>query len=99
MFDDYSELRKLKDQADLVANISDWPTLYDKPQLSKNEVPVYAAVYIDDMYVDFALSTDTARSIKNCKTYITNAMYHDAIRSKMDEVFKALFALRDDTID
>jgi len=51
------------------------------------------------MYVDFELSMKTAQTIKGCKTYITNVMYHDALRSKMDEVFKALFALRDDSID
>lgn len=99
MFDDYFELRKLKDQANLIADMSDWPELYDEKQLAVNEVPVYAAVYTDDMYVDYELSMETARKIKGCKTYITNVMYHDAVRSKMDEVTRALFALRDDEID
>jgi hypothetical protein len=99
MFDDYSELHRIKEQAELVAKVTDWPALYDKDQLARNEIPVYAAVYVDDMFVDFGLSLETARAIKNCKTFITNAMYHDALRSKADEVFKALFALRDDTID
>jgi hypothetical protein len=99
MFDDYAELRKIKDQAELVAKFDDWPALFDKEQLRKNEIPVYAAVYVDDMFVDYGLSMETAKAIKGCKTYITNMMYHDALRSKMDEVFKNLFALRDDTID
>lgn len=31
--------------------------------------------------------------------YIINGMYHDAIRSRPEEVMKTLFALRDDWID
>ena len=99
MLESYSELRKLAPVAEALAKTEDWPELYDWNQLAKNEVPVYAAVYYDDMYVDFDLSMETAGKIKGCKTYVTNAMYHDAIRSKMDDVFKALFNLRDDTID
>lgn len=99
MFDDYVELRKLKDQAEIIAQMSDWPELYDEERLAKNEVPVYAAVYMDDMYVDYELSMETAKKIKGIKTHQVNNMYHDAVRSKMDEVTKALFALRDDVID
>jgi hypothetical protein len=99
MFEDYAELARLKDQAEMVAKFDDWPQLFDLEQLKRNEVPVYAAVFTEDMYVDFDLSMRTAQAIKGCRTYITNLMYHDAVRSKMDEVFKALFALRDDSID
>jgi len=99
MFDDYSELTRIKEQAEIVAQFDDWPMLFDRTQLARNEVPVYAAAYYEDMFVDFNLSMQTAKAIKGCKTYITNSMYHDALRSKMDEVLKALFALRDDTID
>jgi pimeloyl-ACP methyl ester carboxylesterase len=49
MFEDYSELRKVQDVADRVAADSDWPALFDEEQLSKNEVPVYAAVYQEDV--------------------------------------------------
>jgi len=51
------------------------------------------------MYVDFGLAQETAGMIRGCKQYITNTMYHNAIRANTDEVLKALFALRDDTID
>jgi hypothetical protein len=98
MFDAYTELRKLKTVANALA-VTNWPRLYDEDQLARNEVPVYAAVYLDDMYVDFDLSMDTSRKIRGCKTYVTNAMYHDAVRSKMDEVVKAVWELRDDVID
>ena len=99
MFDDYSELRKVQDVAEKVAADSSWPALFDPAQLAKNEVPVYAAAYTNDMYVDFEYSQETAKAIKGCKLWITNVMYHDAIREKMDEVMRQLFALRDDVID
>jgi pimeloyl-ACP methyl ester carboxylesterase len=99
MFEDYGELKRIAIQAEKVQQFDDWPAVYDVQQLQKNEVPVYAAVYIDDMYVDFNYSMEAASAIRGCKTYVTNAMYHDAVRSRMDEVTKALFTLRDDSID
>ncbi|EAT76859.1 hypothetical protein HBH56_219540 [Parastagonospora nodorum] len=99
MFDDYPELKKLKTVGQLLAEEKDWPNLYDVEQLKKNEVPMYAAAYVDDMYVDFDLSMETARTIKGCKPFVTNSMYHNAIGAKTDEVLKELFARRDDVID
>ena len=99
MFKDYYELRGLEETADILAKADDWPDLYDEAQLAKNEVPVYSASFSDDMYVNSELAQQTAVNIKNCKHFITNAMYHNAIRAKNDEVLKQLFALRDDVID
>ena len=56
MFKDYDELRDLQETADLLAYADDWPELYDETQLAKNEVPIYSAVYIEDMFVHFDLS-------------------------------------------
>jgi pimeloyl-ACP methyl ester carboxylesterase len=99
MFENYPELQKLRHVADILAEYKDWPELYNAVQLAKNEVPVYAASFVDDMYVDFGLVQETLGKVKNCKQFITNTMYHNAISSKTDEVLKALFALRDDSID
>ncbi|KAF1956482.1 alpha/beta-hydrolase [Byssothecium circinans] len=99
MFTAYPELAKLKAVGDALAHEPDWPRLYDEDQLARNEVPVYAAVYTEDMYVDFELSMERARGIKGCRTFVTNVMYHNAIRAKSDEVLKGLFALRDDVLD
>ncbi|CAN9096194.1 unnamed protein product [Alternaria alternata] len=94
MFDVYPELAKLKTVGKLLAEEKDWPQLYDKEQLKKNEVPTYAAVYIDDMYVDLDLSLETANSIRGCKTFITNTMYHNGIGAKTDEVLRQIFSER-----
>ncbi|KAL8849868.1 MAG: hypothetical protein Q9221_005206 [Calogaya cf. arnoldii] len=99
MFRDYIELRNLAPVADILAQTTDWPALYDPNRLANNEVPVYASIYIDDMYVSYDFAQETASKIKGCKTFITNAMYHDAIGSKSEEVFKQLFALREDVMD
>lgn len=99
MFDEYESLSEVRETADVLASSSDWPDLYDEAQLEKNEIPVYAAAYYDDLYVDFDLSMKTARKIKGCKTFVTNTMYHDALRSKSNAVMEELFALRNDVRD
>lgn len=99
MFECYPELKKLKTIGHMLAEEKDWPALYDVEQLKKNEVPTYAAVYLDDMYVDFDLSMETARTIKGCKPFVTNSMYHNAIGAKTDDVLKEVFAMRDDVVD
>lgn len=99
MFEDYAELRKVQEVAKMVAADTQWPALFDEQQLAKNEVPVYAASYIEDMYVHTDLAMETAKKIKGCKVFTTNVMFHNAIRSRMDEVFKQAFALREDVFD
>ncbi|KAK2766277.1 hypothetical protein FQN54_007794 [Arachnomyces sp. PD_36] len=99
MFESYGELKAMEEPAQILASYDDWPALYDEEQLAKNEVPVYSATYVEDMYVNFKFATDTASKIKNCKQFITNTMYHDGIRARADEVMRQLFTLRDDSID
>ncbi|KAI5289981.1 hypothetical protein KEM54_002745 [Ascosphaera aggregata] len=99
IFESSDELAEIRGAAELIATTSDWPNLYDEGQLARNEVPVFAATYIDDMYVPFELAQETANKIRNCKQYITNVMYHSALRSNAKDIVEALFNLRDDTID
>ncbi|KAI2638139.1 Alpha/Beta hydrolase protein [Xylaria nigripes] len=97
-FETCSELIPLKDTAHILAHYDRWAPLYDLEQLSKNEVPVYAASY-NDMYVDADLARVTASRIRNIKVFETNVLFHSALREKPDEVFRQLLALRDDTIE
>ncbi|KAA8644230.1 proline iminopeptidase [Aspergillus tanneri] len=99
MFDSYDELKQIKDAAEIIAKTDDWPVLYDEAQLKRNEVPVYAATFLEDMYVHYDLASKTASKIKGVKKFTTNTMYHNAIRGKSDELMQQLFALRDDTLD
>jgi hypothetical protein len=52
MFDNSPELEKLGAVADVIAKYTDWPKLYDEWQLARNEVPLYAATFVDDMVGD-----------------------------------------------
>ncbi|OAA69474.1 Peptidase S33, prolyl aminopeptidase [Cordyceps fumosorosea ARSEF 2679] len=98
-FETYSELAPLREAAEKLASADDWPALYDQDQLRKNEVPLYAVSYVDDMFVDYGYATATAHLVKGAKFFATNALYHNGIRAGAEEVFKQLFSLRDDTID
>jgi pimeloyl-ACP methyl ester carboxylesterase len=80
MFEDLSDLRPLRDAAELLARRDDWPTLYDLDRLAANDVPVAAAVYLDDMFVDADLSLQTAARVGNLRTWVTNAYQHDGLR-------------------
>lgn len=99
MFDDYPELQKMKEAAEILAKYTEWDDLYDEERLKTNQVPVYAASYVEDMYVDFELARETARKVNLIRVLETNTMYHNAIRARADEVLPQLFKLRDDVID
>lgn len=49
LFDNSPELEKLKPVAEVLAEFSSWPDLYDEWQLARNEVPLYSATFVDDM--------------------------------------------------
>ncbi len=64
MFDEYRTLQPLKEAAHMLAQFDGWPQLYDKEVLRQNTVPVAAAMYYNDMYVDRLLSEEAASIIK-----------------------------------
>jgi pimeloyl-ACP methyl ester carboxylesterase len=92
-FDEYRELRPLKEAAQLLAEFEDWPPLYDVERLRANEVPVAAAVYENDMYVEREFSLETAETM-SAKAWVTSQYEHDALRSWGEEVLGRLFAMR-----
>ncbi|SPN97115.1 related to prolyl aminopeptidase [Cephalotrichum gorgonifer] len=98
-FDTYPELISLKEVAQKLALHDEWPRLYDEEQLARNEVSVFAASYVDDMYVDFDLARATAKKVRGIRVFETNALYHNAVRAKSGEVISALMRLRDDPIE
>lgn len=95
----YAQLPQLRNIANHLASHKSWPRLYDREQLGRNTVPVYAAVYLDDMYVDFEYSMQTARAVRGCRTFVTNRLYHNALGSRMENVLEELWKLRGDCID
>jgi pimeloyl-ACP methyl ester carboxylesterase len=70
-------LRPLREAADLLAEREGWGRLYDPGRLAANEVPVAAAVYYDDMYVDREHAMRTARAVRGLRTWVTSEYEHD----------------------
>ncbi|WP_306324914.1 alpha/beta fold hydrolase [Streptomyces venezuelae] len=91
-------LRPLRETAELLAARTDWAPLYDPEQLAANRVPVAAAVYHDDMYVDTAHSLDTARTVRGLRTWVTDEFEHDGVRAGGPRVLDRLLALSRDEI-
>ncbi|HEU4910411.1 MAG TPA: alpha/beta fold hydrolase [Actinomycetes bacterium] len=81
MFEDIRALAPLRQTAELLAAYDRWPPLYDTARLAANTVPVAAAVYHDDMYVESAFSLETAARVGNLRVWVTNEFSHDGLRS------------------
>jgi pimeloyl-ACP methyl ester carboxylesterase len=93
MLDADPVLRPLREAADLLAERGDWPPLYDPTRLAANEVPVTAAVYYHDMYVNRELSMQTARAIRGLRTWVTSEYEHDGLRVSSGKVLDRLIAM------
>ncbi|GAA2112311.1 alpha/beta fold hydrolase [Actinomadura alba] len=93
MFEADLVLRPLRETADLLAERDSWPDLYDADRLRANDVPVAAAVYHDDMYVEREHSLRTAGSIRGLRPWITNEYEHSALRTDGVTVLDRLIAL------
>ncbi|MCW8380535.1 alpha/beta fold hydrolase [Streptomyces justiciae] len=98
MFDTDPALRPLRETAELLAARTDWKPLYDSARLAANEVPVAAAVYHDDMYVDTAHSLQTARTVRGLRTWVTDEFEHDGVRAGGPRVLDRLLALTRDEV-
>ncbi|MGW1361853.1 alpha/beta fold hydrolase [Streptomyces chartreusis] len=96
MFDCDPALRPLRETAELLAARTDWTPLYDSARLAANEVPVAAAVYHDDMYVDTAHALATARAVRGLRTWVTDEFEHDGVRAGGPRVLDRLLALTRD---
>lgn len=90
MLDDFAQLRPLKECAELLAAKSDWGQLYDLDQLAKNQVPIAALSYYEDLYVPIELSRETAQHIPRFQQWVTNEWEHDGIRADGVKIFKTL---------
>lgn len=86
-------LRPLRETAELLAARTGWPALYDTERLAANEVPVAAAVYHDDMYVDTEHALRTAAAIRGLRTWVTSEFEHDGLRAGGPRVLDRLLAL------
>jgi pimeloyl-ACP methyl ester carboxylesterase len=93
MFETDPALRPLQETAQLLAERTDWPDLYSADALAANRVPVAAAVYHDDMYVDAADSLATADAVRGLRTWVTNEWEHDGLRASGSQVLDRLIGM------
>jgi pimeloyl-ACP methyl ester carboxylesterase len=80
MFEEYGALAPLREAADILA-AREWPRLYDPDRLAVNEVPVAAAIYANDMYVERTFSEETAADIRGLRPWLTNEHEHNGLRA------------------
>jgi pimeloyl-ACP methyl ester carboxylesterase len=93
MIDADPVLRPLRPAAELLAERDDWPPLYDPSRLAANEVPVAAAVYYNDMYVDREFSMRTAGAIRGLNAWVTSEYEHDGLRVSSGAVLNRLIGM------
>ncbi|QCO55452.1 alpha/beta hydrolase [Pseudorhodobacter turbinis] len=95
MFDDIRALHPFAAAAHALAEMPLDAPLYDTARLAANEVPVWAAVYTDDMYVDAGLSLKTARGLGNVRMWQTSEFEHNGLRQS-PRVLQHLFDMEHD---
>ncbi len=93
MLSDDPLLAPLRPIADELADRPQWSPLYDVDRLRANEVPVVAAVYDTDMYVNRDLSLRTASLIGGIRVWHTADHQHDGLRVSNGEVMSRLLEM------
>lgn len=89
MFEQMPELKPFAPAMDLLMEDTSWDRIYDPQRLAANTVPLQAAVYFDDMYVDSGMQLDTLSRVGNSHAWVTNEFEHDGAHGSV--VFKHLF--------
>jgi pimeloyl-ACP methyl ester carboxylesterase len=92
MWEDYGALQPHRAAADLLA-AHPWPRLYDADQLRRNEVPVAATIYVNDLYVERVFAEETAGLIRGLRPWITNELEHNGLRADGERVLARLIDL------
>ncbi|PLS26231.1 alpha/beta fold hydrolase [Bifidobacterium parmae] len=89
MFEQEAALRPFRAAMDVLMEDTHFGVIYDEEQLARNEVPLQAAVYFDDMYVDSGLQIDTLSRVGNSHYWTTNEFEHDGLHGPV--VFRRLW--------
>ena len=79
--------------ANLLAAKTDWDPLYDRETLEKNKVPVAAAVYVEDMYVEFEFSRETLSILPHSEAWITNEYEHNGLGADGEKILDRLISM------
>jgi pimeloyl-ACP methyl ester carboxylesterase len=92
MWEVYGGLRPQRGAAELLAE-HPWPALYDADRLRRNEVPVAATIYVNDLYVERDFAEETAATIRGLRTWETDEFEHNGLRADGERVLGRLIDL------
>jgi pimeloyl-ACP methyl ester carboxylesterase len=92
MWEDFGALHGHREAAQALAE-HPWPRLYDPDQLARNEVPVAATIYVNDLYVESAFAEETAAQVASVRAWITNEHEHSALRNDGERILDRLIDL------
>jgi pimeloyl-ACP methyl ester carboxylesterase len=92
MWEDYGGLRPHRAAAELLAQ-HPWPALYDADRLRRNEVPVAATIYVNDLFVERDFAEETAATIRGLRTWQTDEFEHNGLRADGERVLGRLIDL------
>lgn len=99
---DYAELSGfgMRALAQALADKDDWGELYDSNHMRKvfnsGITKAAAAVYYDDMYVDFDLTmklNSIGGPLEKCKVWVTNDYQHSGLRDDGATIFKKILGM------
>lgn len=80
MYEDYAGLRGWREVGELAARRT-WPRLFDEAVLARNEVPVAATIYVEDLYVPAKTARETAAKVRGLRAWETNEYVHSGLRA------------------
>ncbi|GJD05537.1 Proline iminopeptidase [Galdieria sulphuraria] len=86
MFEQFACLRPYAKVVDQLARKKNWSSLYNKEQLQNNQIATAAAIFYNDVYVDYHKSIETAKQIAHCSIWVTNEYLHGALREDTKRV-------------
>lgn len=92
-FEQFNNLKPLQQAAEILAQKQDWSMLYDVEQLANNSVPVAAAIYSEDMFVEMKYSLETAAKVNNLTYWLTSEYEHNGIRMDGEHILDKLISL------
>ena len=92
MWEDYGALEPQRAVAELLAERA-WLALYDAEQLRRNDVPVAATIYVNDLYVERDFAVETAATIRGLRAWQTDEFEHSGLRDNGERVLGRLIDL------
>ncbi|MCA0443998.1 MULTISPECIES: alpha/beta fold hydrolase [Corynebacterium] len=95
-FDEDPALVPFKEKAEAFAQHTWESSPYDSARLLADAPTSAAAVYLDDIFVPFEYSMETANCYRDLRPHVTNAFQHDGIRHDGAAIFARLRELVED---